>query len=90
MPFLVSAASALETLGFEVAVMSAGSVGVTAIPAFFREAEAERLLLDLAARIVDSEGPVEEVEAVRRETLEALAASSACKAAVDAANGATA
>lgn len=79
---LAEAAPALETLGFEVAVMSAGSIGVTAIPAFFGEAEADRLLLDLAARIVDSDGPVEEVEAVRRETLEALAASSACKAAV--------
>ena len=79
---LGEAASALESLGFEIAVMSAGSVGVTAIPAFFRENEAERLLLDLAARIVDADGPVEEVEAVRRETLEAMAASSACKAAV--------
>lgn len=79
---LQEAASALESLGFEVAVMSAGSVGVTAIPSFFRAEESERLLLDLAARIVDSDGPVQEVEAVRRETLEALAASSACKAAV--------
>ncbi len=75
-------ADGLEDLGFEIASLSGKSVGMTSIPAFFDEQEAERTLLDLAARISASELAEDEAIGLRREMLESMAASSACRTAV--------
>ncbi len=74
---LAELAPALETCGFSVAPFSGNTLALTAVPAPLSAGEAEALLTTLAGE--DGEGSV---EALRLRLLEALAASSACKAAV--------
>ena len=79
---LIEASAALEVLGFEVAGFSGDAAYLTAVPAFFSESEAEQVLLDLAGRVKQSEDTEDEVAFMRKEVLEAMAASSACKSAI--------
>ncbi len=79
---LIEASSALEALGFEVAGFSGDTAYLTAVPAFFSEGDAEQVLLDLAGRVRQSEDTQDEVSFMRKEILEAMAASSACKSAI--------
>ncbi len=74
---LTELAPALEECGFAVAPLSGNTLALTAVPAPVSADEAEALLASLASE--DGEGTV---EALRLRLLEALAASSACKAAV--------
>ncbi len=76
---LAELAPELEACGFGVAELSGGSLALTAVPATLGAAEAERLLLELAASD-DEDGAG--VEGLRRRILEALAATLSCKGAV--------
>jgi DNA mismatch repair protein MutL len=73
---LVELAPALEPAGFEISELSGGSVAVAATPAVLSPAEAEALLLRLAA---DGEASAENLA---ERILDDFAASLACKAAV--------
>lgn len=73
---LVELAPALEPAGFEIAELSGGSVAVSATPAVLSPADAEALLLRLAA-----DGEASPVN-LRERILDDFAASLACKAAV--------
>ena len=70
-------APALETCGFSLSVMSQNSIAVTAIPTVLKLDEAEALLQELAT----SSGELD-ARGLRRELLDSLAASLACRAAV--------
>jgi DNA mismatch repair protein MutL len=76
---LLELAPELEACGFGVAELSGDTVALTAVPPPLSAAEAERLLLELAASDGDAEGGA---EALRRRVLDALAATLSCKAAV--------
>lgn len=76
---LAELAPRLESLGFGVAELSGGSLGVTAIPSVLSAEEAERLLLQLATEQIEAG---DDPAALRRALLESLAASLSCKAAV--------
>jgi DNA mismatch repair protein MutL len=76
---LLELAEELEACGFGVAELSGDTVALTAVPPPLSAAEAERLLLELAASDDDAEGGA---EALRRRVLDALAATLSCKAAV--------
>jgi DNA mismatch repair protein MutL len=80
---LETLAGALEDCGFGLAALSGQTLALTAVPAVLSAAEAERLLLALAA---DSDGGDEsDASAAGRfgqRLLDALAASQACKSAV--------
>jgi DNA mismatch repair protein MutL len=76
---LAGAAEALETSGFLVRAMSGDAVALTGHPQILETAEAEAMLVALAGR--EDEIGSEPVR-LRREILDARAASSACKAAV--------
>ncbi len=72
-------APALETCGFELAVLSGASIALVATPTVWDTASAESVLHELATADTDVEtDPV----ALRRRLLDDLAASSSCKAAV--------
>ena len=72
-------AEALEPCGFEIAPMSGNAVAMIAIPTVLSIRESESLLRELAT----SEGEtLADAERLRREILDALAASLACRAAV--------
>ena len=76
---LLELAEELEACGFGVAELSGDTVALTAVPPPLSAAEAERLLLELAASDGDAEGGA---EALRRRVLDALAATLSCKGAV--------
>jgi DNA mismatch repair protein MutL len=77
---LLDLAESLDACGFGVAELSGGTVALTSIPAGLDAAEAERLLLHLAAEGTGSDG--DEGEALARRLLDGLAADLSCKAAV--------
>lgn len=70
-------APALELCGFSLSVMSQASIAVTAIPTVLSLDEAEALLQDLATSSGELDG-----KGLRRQLLDSLAASLACRAAV--------
>jgi DNA mismatch repair protein MutL len=76
---LLELAGELEACGFGVAELSGDTVAMTSVPQSLSAAEAERLLLELAAGDGDAE---EGADALRRRILDALAATLSCKAAV--------
>ena len=75
---LLELSASLDECGFGLAALSGNTLALTAIPAVLSVDEAERLLATLASDGHD--GGV--VRDLRREILESLAASMACKAAV--------
>jgi len=77
---LLDVADSLDACGFGVAELSGGTVALTSVPAGLSAAEAERLLLHLAAEGTGSDG--DDAEAMARRLLEGLAADLSCKAAV--------
>ncbi len=94
---LTELAPALASCGFELAPLSGRSLAIAAVPAVLDAAAAEELLRTLAAAEPDGVGEDgvgdegdgsgagadgDAVAALRRRVLEALAASSACKAAI--------
>jgi DNA mismatch repair protein MutL len=75
---LLELAPSLDECGFGLAALSGNTLALTAIPAILSVDEAERLLATLASDGHDGAGARD----LRREILESLAASMACKAAV--------
>jgi DNA mismatch repair protein MutL len=70
---------ALETVGFEIAELSGGTLALTAVPSVLSADEAHKLVLSVASSgLAEASDP----EALARQILDALAASQACKAAV--------
>ncbi len=70
----------LEALGFTIASLSGGTLGLAAVPAVLSPGEGERLLLALAAQ--DGDASEAGAAGLRTRLLDALAASLACKAAI--------
>ena len=75
---LTELAPALEQCGFELAPLSGDSLALVAAPSALTAPEAERLLVSLG----QAEGDALELEDLRTQVLDALAASQACRSAI--------
>lgn len=72
-------ADQLEPLGFGLAELSGGTLALVSVPAVLSAEEGEKLIVALAQERLEG---LDDPQALRRELLEALAASLACKGAV--------
>jgi DNA mismatch repair protein MutL len=77
---LAALAERLAPVGFEIGELSGGTLALTAMPAVLSVAEAEKLVMTLAATPHSERATAP--QDVARGILEALAASQACKAAI--------
>ncbi len=79
---LVECSAGLTRCGYSVSSLSGGSAAITAIPAALPDADAERLVLQIATRVAAGDELPSEEEALAEYLLTQLAASRACRAAV--------